>query len=340
MKLSKRLLRLIIFLALSIFSIGLILYLTANRETLKALTSIKGTYLFILAGIWLFAITMDASAIMFFVSGTDEKIRLWNAYKAAAIRIFFNLVTPFSAGGQPVMIYTLSKERIPGGKASSIVIMKLISLAAFNLLGGITAFVFFHEYISDIAALNTAFFIAGIVLFFIITSLIVVLMNPHLIIPFIEKLGIFLHRLKVIKDVKVFHKKVIKEARHARKSFRQYFGHGFGFFLAGTLSSGLMYFAELLMLWIILRGFGVELQFIEGITLSALLFFLLGFMPTPGSAGLGEAIFIVIFAGTVPKYLLGVAVLVWRLFHRYLSGIGGAFFSAGYFTRIIVRDSD
>lgn len=340
MKISRRFLRLIIFLLLSIFSIGLILYLTANRETLQALKCIDEAYLFILVGIWLFAITMDASAIMFFVSGTDEKIELWNAYKTAAIRIFFNLVTPFSAGGQPVMIYTLSKERIPPGKASSIVIIKLVSVAVFNLLGAVTAFIFFHKYISSIAALNTAFFIAGIVFIFIFTSLIFVLMNPHIIIPFVEKLGMFLHRIKVVKDTKVFHKKVIREARHARKSFRQYFGHRFGFFLAGALSSGLMYFAEVLMLWIILRGFGVELQFVEGITLSALLIFLLGFMPSPGSAGLGEALFVVILMGTVPKYLLGVAVLVWRLFHRYLSGIGGAIFSARYYTRILIKDPD
>ncbi len=302
--------------------------------------SIKYFYLLLLAGIWLFMLTMDAASLILLTRGADEKIRLWEAYKIATIRTFFNVITPFSVGGQPLMVYTLKKEGIPVGKGSSIVVMKLMIMAAFKQLGGIVTFVFFHRYISNIPNLNRTFFITGILFVIIFCALVVLLLNPRLLIPFIVKVGSLLHRLKLLKEVNVFQKKVVQEVGHARKIFKQFFGHHVDFFIGGILTSGLMYFAQVVMLWVTLQGLGVQLSFIEGVTLGTLIIFLLSFMPTPGSAGLGEAIFVIILAGTVPKYLLGIAVILWRTFYHYLTAFCGSIFSVKYLSNILVVDSD
>ncbi len=337
MKISARSKRLILFLALSAISIGLILHFTVNDQTRKALADLDIIYLIALIGLWLLSLTMDASAIVLLTRGTGERLKLWTAFKITTLRIFFNVVTPFSFGGQPFVIYTLSKEGIPGGKGSSIVITKMLILSAFIQLGAISAFIFFHDYISNIPELNTVFFVTGILFITLILAGFVAFLNPRFLIKLVTNAEKILLRFRLLKSEKSFRKRIIHEACLARRSFKRYFSKQLGCFIAGFLCSGFMYSAEVLMLLIILRGLGVTVGFIEGITLSALLLFLLSFMPTPGSAGLGEGIFVVIFAGTVPKYLLGIAVILWRFFYHYLSAILGAISSAKYFSNIFVK---
>lgn len=340
MRKPKQLLRLFLFVGLSAFSIGLILYLTSNRQTLRALSGINPYYLMAMGLLWLFSLGADSISVLLFICGVDERISFWESLKTVFIRIFFNLITPFTAGGQAVIVYTLSKNGIPPGKSSSVVVTKLMSVAFFGQLGGITAFIIFHQQITTITAINTAilvtalFFLAvlGIVIFFFI--------KPSILIPLATLLIRLLHRLKLVKDIRKIRHKMFGEIRLARTSLKRYFSHHFGFFAGAVINCLLQYCAEVTLLWVVLRAFGIELPFLEGAALSALIIMLLGLMPTPGNAGLGEVVFIVILAGTMPKYLLGISVLVWRLFYRYLSGIIGALISAQTFSRLLVNEDE
>ena len=76
-----------------------------------------------------------------FARATGERLKIWLSYRLIAMRVFFNLVTPFSAGGHPFMIYALSREGIQGGKATAIVIVRLISLSLYTNLGALLGFV-------------------------------------------------------------------------------------------------------------------------------------------------------------------------------------------------------
>jgi uncharacterized membrane protein YbhN (UPF0104 family) len=67
-----------------------------------------------------------------------------------------------------------------------------------------------------------------------------------------------------------------------------------------------------------------------------MLLFLITFMPTPGAIGLGEAIFLLLFSKTVPSYMLGIAIVLWRFFFHYLSAILGAISSSKYMSDLIV----
>jgi uncharacterized protein (TIRG00374 family) len=90
------------------------------------------------------------------------------------------------------------------------------------------------------------------------------------------------------------------------------------------------------MLWLILLGLGIEVTFLTGIVLASMLIFLITFMPTPGAIGLGEAIFFLLFSKTIPTYLLGIAIVLWRFFYHYLSAILGAISSSHYMSGLIL----
>ena len=123
----------------------------------------------------------------------------------------------------------------------------------------------------------------------------------------------------------------------ARRSFRRYFSTHLGYFLSGTMCNGLVYVSQLVLLWFILLGLGLQVPFVKGIVLAAMLLFLITFMPTPGAIGLGEALFILLFARTVPSYLLGIALVLWRFFYHYLSALVGGISSSKFVSDFFIK---
>jgi len=73
-KLSYRNKYIIIFLIITITTIGIILFLTANKKTLEALITLKLTDLFYLLLLWLISLLFDGLSIYFLVKASDKNI--------------------------------------------------------------------------------------------------------------------------------------------------------------------------------------------------------------------------------------------------------------------------
>ncbi len=336
-RVSPQLVRIAIFVGLTVVTIGFVLYFTVNRDTIKALAHFDIRYVLALVAIWVVAFSMDAVSFIFYTRGTEERLSLKASFKAAAYRIFFNLITPFSVGGNPFVVYYLQKEGVPPGKGSSIVMAKLLMISGWVLAGAAAGFIFFHNHITKVTALNTLFLVSGLTQVAFIVLIVVGLMRPRAMIRIIALVGALLARFKLVKNPARLRRQVIHEAYLAKTSFKSYFQGHFLAFALGTVAIGTMYCVEVLTLWVIFLGLGVDLPFATGVTIGALLLFLLPFLPTPGAAGLGEALFILLFAGLVPYYVLGVAVLLWRFFYNYLTAMTGAIFSSRLVSKMLLK---
>jgi glycosyltransferase 2 family protein len=335
MGISKRATRIFIFVGLSIASIAIVLLLTVDQRTWEALSKVNPLFLLPFAGLWWISLSLDAFSLMLYTRGTDEKLKYIPAMRTSTLRIFFNVVTPFTFGGQPLSIVSLRHEGIPTGKASSIVITKLMTLIALAVIIGITAFLVFHNKISNIAVLNNVFFVSGFLGVFFVALIILGFLYPHFLVKLITRAGKLLHALRLVKDTQQLKRDVVKTVCLARRSFKKYFSHHLGYFIGGTACNGAGYFIQLFLLYLIFYGLGIEMPIVNGIILSAILLFLMTFMPTPGAAGFGEGMFVLLFAATVPKYLLGIAIVLWRFFYQYLSAIIGAISSSKYVSDMI-----
>ena len=328
--------RLLIIVAASVLSIAAILFFTIDERTGDALVDMRPEFLAALFGCWLAILLFDAGSIMLYARGADEKIGFLSAVKTTTVRIFFNAVTPFSIGGQPFSVFTLTREGIPSGKGSSIVITKLMTLSVFTQVGAFLSFMLFSDRITTVTTLNRIFMICGVVGGGAIILLTFGFLYPQLHVIIIINLGKLLHRLRILKNPSKLRRKLIIQASTARKSFKRYFTHHLGFFIGGTLCNGLVYATQLVMLWLILLGLGIDVTFLTGLVLSSMLVFLILFMPTPGAIGLGEAVFLILFSKTVPSYLIGIAIVLWRCFFHYLSSILGAINSSKYISDVLV----
>jgi uncharacterized protein (TIRG00374 family) len=331
--------RLLVLIAASVVSITAILYFTIDERTGEALTDVRPVFLIALFGCWIAILLFDAGSIMLYTRGADERIGFFPALKTTTIRIFFNIVTPFAFGGQPFSVVSLHREGVPTGKGSSIVITKLMTLAAFSQLGALVSFLLFSDRISNIVALNKIIMISGAAGGTTILLLTFGFLYPQMLVKTVTTLGRLLHTIRIVKDPRKLRRNVIKQAATARRSFKRYFSHHRAFFISGTLCNGLVYVTQLVMLWLILLGLGIHVTFLTGLVLASMLIFLLTFMPTPGAIGLGEAIFLILFSKTVPSSMIGIAIVLWRFFFHYLSAILGAINSSKYISEILVRKS-
>jgi glycosyltransferase 2 family protein len=318
----------------SLLSVAAVLFFTVDERTSRFLFAIDLRFFVLLLGLWVLTLSADAFSISLFIRGTEERLSLKAAYRTAVTRIFFNILTPFGFGGQPFMVYLLSKEGVSPGKGSTIAVTRLMILSAYTQIGAVLSFFFYDGKLSEIPSLRGFFLIAGTIGAVITGTVFASLLYPHLMIKLVNLAGKVLHRLKIVPDITRFKRKVVHEGAVARKSFKRFFRrNNFRVFLMGMLSTFLLYAAQLLTLLVILRGLNITVEFWTGISLSAILLFAMLFLPTPGAAGLGEGAFILIFTGTIPQYLIGIALVIWRLFFHYLTALVGALSVSRLFSR-------
>jgi len=337
MKPSVNTKRFAVFFLLSMAALSVILILTVNHNTLEALRRTKPDYLLYLLGLCIADLIQDGFRNYFLVRGVKSRIPLWIAVRLSAMSVFMNLVTPFSVGGHPTLVYALNRNGVQVGKGTSVIITKLVTMALFVNGGAVLALIFYGHSITSIPALRTAFLLSGFIFFLLLAAGSWGILFPRMLSAALIAFGKLLHAVRIVRNTDSLRSKMLRQALLARRSLQGYFGKGFGYLLAGILCSGGMYLVETSMLGVILRGLGVDVGFVEGYALSALLLFLISFMPTPGSSGLGEAIFVILFSGAVPKYLLGVTVLLWRIFYQYLPASFGAFVFMRFFSRLLVK---
>lgn len=321
-----------LFFGISIASVAVVLALTYSPETIDALKSFDLRYLFGLVGVWLAAIAGAALSFVFMAGATESRLKLLPAIRAAFMRILFNLLTPFSFGGGPFVVYYMEHHGVSAGKGSSIVLTQMMTVSVYVFLGAVFSFVHLHESLLQRPALLTLFAVTGAIQLGGVVVVILVLSYPHGVIKLLSAIGRLLSRFKVVKNPGRFKRRVIHDGSVARRSFRRYFTHHPLKFLIGALGMAIVYSAEVLLLWVIFRSLGYEMPLGDGLAMAALFYMTLSYMPTPGSSGLGEGIFVALFAGLVPRHAIGVAVVLWRVFYSYASSITGAIFASHHFT--------
>ena len=69
---------------------------------------------------------IEAKIINNLIIKLEGKQRYRDAFKVSMIGQFFSGITPFSTGGQPAQLVLLTKQKIPVGKGSSVLMNKFV----------------------------------------------------------------------------------------------------------------------------------------------------------------------------------------------------------------------
>lgn len=243
---------------------------------------------------------------------------------------FFNGITPFSSGGQPIQVYELKKDGIDSSKGTIIIVESFLIFQFTIILMGIIAVIInstFHlfKFTPIMFYMTVIGFILNILAFFVV-----------FIISVNKRLNQFINRF----IIKIIHKLKLKNKEKRIKKVNNYFNEyyeGFQFLwqnkalmLKGILLEVIALTLLFIIPIIIFKALNIEysISLFTTIIISIYIFIVGSYVPIPGGTGGTEYAFLTFFKNYVPALSLTPALIVWRFVTYYTPVvIGGIVFN-------------
>ena len=257
------------------------------------------------------------------ITNDKKKLSLKEAIKHNMITQFFNGVTPFSTGGQPMEVYMLMEHDIPIAKATNQTIQSFIFYQIALVICGSIAVInnFLFPIFPKVRLLQIL-----VLLGFIINVLVVVFL---VLISRSKRVTNKLSNLS-IKVLKKFKKNIDEE--DIKQKFSDYH-EGFkdlrkrkklfvGGVLLNIISLLCLYIVPMFLLYSM--GDFTSLTINNTITASAYVYIIGGFVPIPGASGGIEYGFTQFFGNFISANNVSAVLIVWRFITYYFGIIIGA----------------
>jgi len=309
--------------------LGIVLYISLKDNFYEIINCIKKMdYKWFLLGILCLILYRIISAISFYLVSklNGEKISLSKCIKLNFMILFFNGITPFAGGGQPMTIYYLHKEKISITKSANIVLQNFITYQlALILIGTISVLYnyYFHIFTDD--SLIKRLVILGFAVNLLVLVATCLFSFCQKINNFICNTGInFLSKLKIIKEPELIREKLKKYLNNFHKNGKILKKNKLKvceIILINIISLVLQYSIPIAVLYAL--G-ATNLNYIETIVTTAYTMIIGSFVPIPGGTGGLEYGYIFFFGYLINGSILTASMLLWRLISYYLGIIIGA----------------
>ena len=296
------------------------------QEIIRNLVSMN--ILCILIAAFFFFLSIFFKALTNYLTiNNKKKISIIEAFKHEVIIQFFNGITPFSSGGQPMEIYMMTKHNISIVEATNISIQTFIFYQVALVIYGILAVC--YNYFFQIFP-NSVLLSKLVLLGFFINSLVAILLFIFVISKTItNKIATFLikmlSRTKLIKnpDDKIdFLSKKLDEFHQCARLIKQRKGLFTKGVILNLISLTFLYIVPLLIVYS-LNDYS-SLTPLKTLTTSAYVLLIGSFVPIPGASGGIEFGFLSFYGNFIKKNILYSVLIVWRFITYYLGIIIGA----------------
>ena len=279
----------------------------------------------------LLTMAFDVSKYAIISKTVTGKVRLGTSAKCHFLGKYYDAVTPFSTGGQPMQIYYLNTKGISGGNSTAIVMIRYYSsVVCWVTLGAALMIYGAAKGVLDSASGATILAVTGwvgiAINLFIPLFITFFLLFPKLMYKLtygVVKLG---YKIRIVKDVEKTTARATKVVDDFKNSFKHMATSPLKLVLLIIVSFGevALTFATPFFIMKAFNCTAVNGEIITVMALNAYATFGVSFVPTPGNSGVVEglgALAFSAFAGAT----LAWSVLFWRLtvFYLYIFiGIG------------------
>jgi len=245
--------------------------------------------------------------------------RLWNSFKVVMSGHFFNAITPFASGGQPMQAFMMMKQGVPLGSSASVLLSKFIiyqlTLTIYSLVVLIVQLKFFVVKVKGIAYLSLVGFTVNL-------CVVVVLIMAAFMKERAKKIGFFgvnlLHKFHIIKNACSEKKKLIKQIDLFNSNINEMKRNKILIARIGLLTVAQLT-AYFLIPYAVYRAFGlIGAEVFVIVSAAAFIVMFSSFVPIPGSSGVAEGSFFLLFQLFFPQSILPTAVLCWRIITFYV----------------------
>ena len=247
----------------------------------------------------------------------NEKTSFKECLKYAIVGFFFSAITPAATGGQPVQIYYMHKDGISYMNATITILIQSFSYLTIMILLGIIGYVVNFNYISNLGFFEYFFFIGVIANATIVIITLIAMFNK-----------------KLSKKIMDFIYKIIDKFNHDKAvSFKEKFTHQLEEYhdsakfilnnkkvLVKTLLTSLCQLISYhSVAFFVYLALGVKhLNYFKITSLQSLLYLSVSILPLPGTVGVNETGFSIIYSPIIMKNIVDSAMLLTRGISFYL----------------------
>ena len=267
---------------------------------------------------------LRALSLYIIVKRYKKKIRFRVIMHQTLITQFFNGVTPFATGGEPMQVYMLTKSGVKVANATNIIIQEFIMYQIALIFIGVLALgLNFKFNVCTVSPVLGNLIVLGFIINIII-GLILLFVSfsksfSNFLFNICLKIGI---KLRLIKDVE-------KTTESWNEKLEDYNESGTMLRNNKTLFLTCVFinFISLLVFYLIpffiFMSMGYHVGIIEVIVSSAFILIIGNFVPIPGGSGGIEFGFLEFFKVFLPQGPLKSALIIWRGITYYLGVIIG-----------------
>lgn len=288
-------------------------------------SSVKANPLFcvVLVTVVLASMTLDVSKFCIINKTVTGKVMFKTATKTNFLGKYYDAVTPFGTGGQPMQIYYLNTKGISGGSSSAIVLIRYIFSIMCWIILGIALMIYgavkgVLNGVTGGSLLNIAGWIGIAVNMIVPTFVIFFLIFPKLMkkltVGFV-KLGKKMH---IVKDVDKTTERALKVVDDFKTAFKQMATSPVKF-TALILVCFAESFLTFAVPFFVMKAFSCDVtdMLLTIMSLNVFATFGVSFIPTPGNSGVMEGMGALAFSVAAGAALIW-SVLTWRLAVFYI----------------------
>lgn len=245
--------------------------------------------------------------------------RLWNSFKVVMSGHFFNAITPFASGGQPMQAFMMMKQGVPLGTSASVLLSKFIiyqiTLTLYSLVVLILELEFFIVKVKSIIYLSLIGF--GVNLGVVIVLIMVAFMKERS-----KRIGCvlvdLLHKFHLTRTPDLLKRKLISQVDLFNTNINEMMCNKSMLLKISGLTIGQLT-AYFFIPYAVYRAFGlVGTEIFVIISAAAFIVMFSSFVPIPGGLGVAEGSFFILFQLFFPQAILPAAMLYWRIITFYV----------------------
>lgn len=296
-------------------------------EVWNALRSAKIGYLLMAVGCMLVYWLMESVALHTVAKEVHPQQKFKSSVIVSMIGQYFNCITPFSSGGQPIQAYYLVRFGVPLGSALTALLSKFIVYQAVLTIYSAVILIFRIGYVVETNALMLPLVIVG---FIVNTAVIAGLLMLAFFRKPTVKIAHFvirlLGKLHIVKDVDKRIEYIDQEMEMYYKNF-QFIKKRPVLILKMCLYTVIQLTVFLAISYVIFLAFGLKgWDFLTIISCQAFVLMISAFVPLPGALGAAEGSY-VLFFGRIFEGFVNLSTVIWRFLTFYLAIIVGMGFS-------------
>jgi len=314
-----------IFLAITVVSATIILYLDVDRNTWTSLKRIRPQYdllaIILVLSQWL----LNGLRFKILINSFEKKVGFWTSFNAFMGNIFMSAMTPSQSGGGPLQIYILTRAGIPVAEAFTGCLMGAVLTVVCLVISNLVVFLFKSSFRIHFGHHMGAVFVVAFIVFLFMTIIFMLsIFKIKLIKRIFGKLMLFMYRFFKIKKRFTATKKMMQGLEQYSRCMLTYAGaKRYRVFIAGLITM-LCICINALIAPVLLAGLNIHQNITKVFIIQFIIFFIAYFSPTPGGSGLAEfSNYWVMASVNVEQNMLGVYTLIWRFFTSFMGvGIG------------------